>query len=86
MKDTDQAVIVRRTVAASPARVFDAFQRADALGQWFSPHPDIAVDILAFQFKPDGAFRYRFAYPDGRQSTVRGIYRTITPCTELIFS
>lgn len=86
MKDTTQAVIVRRTVAASPARVFEAFQHAGALTHWFSPHKDIAVDVLTFQFKPQGAFRFRFSYPDGRQSAVKGIYRTITPCRELAFS
>ena len=80
------SVKVRRSFAASCDRVFDAFRRKESLARWFSPDREIAVEILTFDFRPGGAFRFRFSYPNGDTSTLRGTYRSIVPPRELAFS
>lgn len=86
MTGETHSVTVRRIFAASCDRVFDAFGRRESLARWFSPDRGIAVEILTFDFSPGGAFRFRFSYPNGDTSTLRGIYRSITPPRELAFS
>ena len=86
MKSAIQSVTVRRTFPAARERVFDAFQREESLAQWFSPSDQVEIQILGFNFRPEGRFRFRYLFPDGRQNTINGIYRTISPPSELAFS
>lgn len=79
-------ITVRRSFSAAPERVFEAFRREESLARWFSPSPEVALEVLAFQFKPQGAFRFRYAFPDGSRSSVKGIYRSIVPPESLAFS
>ena len=55
------SITVRRLIQARRARVFDAFSRSEALAQWFTPRPDVSVEVLAFQFALAGGFRLRYA-------------------------
>ncbi len=80
------SVTVRRRFPFAREEVFDAFRREDALAQWFSPSQKIEVQVLAFQFRPNGGFRFRYRFPDGAESVVRGVYRQIRPPEALSFS
>lgn len=86
MKTATHSIIVRRLIKAPRARVFDAFSRADALAQWFTPAPDISVEILAFDFTAAGGFRLRYTMPDGQRPIVAGTYELIAPPGRLAFS
>ena len=68
-------LIVRRVIAASPARAFAAFAEADRLSRWFVPTPDMKVEILAFEFSPGGRLGLRYTMTDGRTPTVAGTFR-----------
>ncbi len=80
------AVIVRRLIRARRAQVFDAFSRAEALTLWFTPGSDISVEVLTFDFTPQGDFRFRYTMADGTRPIVGGTYETISPPDELAFS
>lgn len=86
MSGATHSVIVRRNLSAPRERVFEAFQRGDLLAQWFSPSQQVEMQILDLQFRPEGTFRFRYSFPDGSQSTVKGVYRSIIPSKELAFS
>ena len=86
MSAATHAVTVRRDVSAARERVFEAFQNRDWLARWFSPSAQVEMQILEFQFRPEGAFRFRYFFPDASQSTVKGLYRSIVPPKELTFS
>ena len=82
----EHAVTVRRLIPAGRQRVFDAFSRADALTEWFSPSPEISVEVLAFAFAPEGRFRLRYRMPGDVLKVVEGAFEVIAPPEQLAFS
>ena len=83
---TTQSLRVGRIVKADRVRVFEAFASAGALSRWFSPSPDVSVEVEAFEFVPSGAYRLRFTMPDGTELVVGGAYELIDPPDQLAFS
>ncbi len=79
MSENERPLVVRRTISAPRARIFEAFGRPDLLSQWFTPSAEISVEILTFDFVPGGRFRLRYIMPDGRRPTVGGDYERIEP-------
>ncbi len=86
MTATAVPLIVQRLIPAPRIRVFDAFSRADLLAQWFTPSPDISLDVLDFDFVENGAFRFRYVMPDGRRPVVGGAYERIARPEEIVVS
>lgn len=79
-------IIVRRHLKVSREKVFAAFSEADALLQWYSPSPDISVEILEFEFSVGGRYRFRYAMLDGSHPVLGGVYIAIKPSEDLIFT
>ncbi len=80
------SLTVRRLITAERRSVFAAFASADALSTWFSPSADIAIELLAFDFTPQGRFSLRYTMPDGSQPVVNGVYEAIEPPERIVFS
>lgn len=80
------SVTVSRLINAERNVVFEAFSSAEMLSQWFSPSPEISIELLEFEFVPQGVFRMRYAMPDGTQPIVGGRYEIIEKPTQIIFS
>ena len=79
-----QAHVTRR-LSAPPERVFSAFTSPELVARWLSPSPDIALQILAYDFEVGG--RYRFAYHfAGQIMHVHGSFLQIVPPRVLVFS
>ena len=85
---TDAAVplVVQREIAAPRPTVFEAFSRRELLAQWFTPNSDIVLEILEFDFRPGGRFRFRYDMPDGRRPSVGGVYEQIRSPEEIVIS
>jgi uncharacterized protein YndB with AHSA1/START domain len=47
MTDSDDAIVLHRTIAATPERLFRAFTRPEELARWMSPvgHAEVEVDL-----------------------------------------
>lgn len=79
-------VEVRRLLDASPEKVFAAFADRALVAQWLRPSPDVKLVVLAFDFRPGGAYRFAYEVSDDQRVVVGGIFREIEAPARLVFS
>ena len=86
MTNQTHKITVRRYVKVPRETVFGAFTTAEALTQWFSPSPDISVEVLTFQFEVGHQYRFRYTMQDGSNPVLGGVYDLISEPDELAFT
>ncbi|HKO94613.1 MAG TPA: SRPBCC domain-containing protein [Polyangiaceae bacterium] len=86
MSDPNPGVEVHRLLVASPQRVFAAFAEQGLVAQWLRPSPDVRLSVLAFDFRPGGAYRFAYDVPEGRRMIVGGTFRAIEAPSRIVFS
>lgn len=86
MASNPLTVVALQRYDASPELVFHAFTDPDLLTRWFSPGPEIDVEVLAHELRLGGRFRFRYREPDGTVSIVAGEFCAIVPPTRLVFT
>lgn len=79
-------VTARRRYDRAPELVFRAFTEPALLVRWFSPSPDITIEVLAHELRPAGGYRFRYRQPDGETSIVRGRFCEVSCPTRLVFT
>ena len=79
-------LVVRRVIPGTAAPLFDAFMTAGQLSRWFTPSPEIAVDVLQYEFVENGILRLRYSMADGRTPVVNGRFFAIRRPVEIAFS
>ena len=79
-------VEVRRLLEASPERVFAAFADPTMVARWLRPSPDVKLGVLAFDFRPGGAYRFAYHASDDQRMVVGGTFREIEAPTRIVFS
>jgi len=79
-------VKIKRLLKGSREKVFAAFSEKERLLQWYSPSPDIILDVLLFNFEVDGQYRFCYVMPDGSAPVLTGVYDVIVPEKELGFT
>jgi len=77
---------VRRQMKAAPEMVFGAFADARLVSRWLKPSVDVRLDVLAFDFRVGGAYRFAYQVPDGQIMHVNGVFRAIDTPSRLVFS
>jgi len=78
---------VRRTIAAAPEKVFDAWTQPEKMGQWFCRATEtLAVTIHEVDVRVGGRLRADVVSPEGRTWKLRGEYREIKPAEKLVFT
>ncbi|WP_337660383.1 SRPBCC family protein [Anderseniella sp. Alg231-50] len=80
------SITVRRLVRVGRTRTFNAFASAHALAEWFTPDASISLEVIDFDFVPQGTFRLRFTMPDGSRPGVGGQYLVIDQPERIVFS
>lgn len=85
-RESTTPLVLRRTYSHDRCRVFDAFADASALGQWFSPSPDIGTEVVDFDIRVGGCYRIVFALPDGSRNSIRGEFNQIERPIRLCFT
>jgi uncharacterized protein YndB with AHSA1/START domain len=77
---------VRRTIHASPERIYDAWTTADALTRWFAPSSDFTTVVHTVDLRVGGHYRIEMRHRDGSSHIAVGAYRELTRPTRLSFS
>src|SRR5947207_13105787 len=78
-------LVVRKTIAATPERLFAAWTKPEQLKQWWGPQGVICI-AAAVDLRVGGRYRIGNRLPDGRGVWITGEYRVVEPATRLVYS
>lgn len=85
MTESNKSLVVRRTVRATPERVFAAWTTPEQLQVWFGPR-GVKCTSAQVDLRIGGAYRLENRRSDGTVVNIRGVYETIEPPRRLVFS
>lgn len=81
----DRTIVIERTFAAPPERVFRAWTDPATLTKWWGPEgyttPEYKMDV-----RPGGQYRTTMVGPAGESHTCSGMYREVVPAKRLVFT
>jgi uncharacterized protein YndB with AHSA1/START domain len=79
------SLVVKRVIAASPGRLFEAWMSASQLRSWWGPR---GVPCIHAEVDPRVGGRYRIAnaLPDGRTLWIEGEFLTIERDRKLVYT
>jgi uncharacterized protein YndB with AHSA1/START domain len=83
---TELTLRLERAIAAPPAKVFEAWTRAEALTRWFSPGADYKTVVHAIEPNVGGKYRIEMQRPAGGSSFVAGTFREVAAPGRLVFT
>lgn len=78
------SLMLRRRIAAPPAKVFAAWTRPEQLAKWFGPAGTTAASA-ELDVRVGGRFFIRFTMADGEENGVGGAYLEVAPDERLMF-
>jgi uncharacterized protein YndB with AHSA1/START domain len=77
---------VTKRFRASHVRLFASFADPNLVAQWLSPSAEIKLEVLAYDFRAGGTYRFAYHVPRSGVMRVNGEFRLIAPSTEINFS
>ena len=85
MTDSGISLVVRRTIRATPARLFEAWTRPELLEKWWGPR-DVTCTAAEFDLRPGGRYRIANLLPDGKTLWITGVIEEVGPPERLVYS
>ncbi len=82
-KKHSKDLVLKRTVRAPRALVFEVFTRAEHLAHWWAPKP-FTVPHCEVDLRPGGFWRYTFRAPEGWEHHCVTVYREVDPPRRLV--
>jgi len=79
------SLVVRRTIRATPQRLFDAWTQPAHLKRWWGPAPVRCVDA-EIDLRVGGRYRIANQFPDGRLLWITGEFELVEPPYRLVYS
>jgi uncharacterized protein YndB with AHSA1/START domain len=80
------AAELRRHLDAAPDLVFAAFADPDLVRRWLTPNPEVSLEVLSFDFRVGGAYRFAYHVPGGAIMRVNGVFHAIERPLRIVFS
>jgi uncharacterized protein YndB with AHSA1/START domain len=82
---SDIALVVRRTIRATPERLFAAWTEPAQLRRWWGP-AQVECPVAEIDLRGGGRYRLANQFPDGSIWWVAGTFETVAPPTLLVYS
>jgi|SRR6185437_7998763 len=82
---SELTLIVRRTIRATPERLFSAWTDPAQLRSWWGP-AQVECPIAEVDLRVGGRYRLANQFPDGSVWWVGGIFETVAPPNLLVYS
>jgi uncharacterized protein YndB with AHSA1/START domain len=82
---TPRLVTISRVFDAPRERVFRMWSRPELLTRWYAPRR-CRLEVLKFEFREGGEFRYRIREPDGGGCLCASIFTEIVPAERIVYS
>lgn len=82
----DNSLTISRQFPHARQRVYSAFTRPSELQRWFSPSPDIGVNVINFDCEIGGRFTIAYSLPDAGESVLRGVFQEVITSELLVFT
>lgn len=79
----EREIVIERVFDAPRTLVFEAWTKADHVAHWWDPS-GTPLAVCEIDLRPNGAFRFVNAGPDGAKYPFTGFYREITPPARLV--
>lgn len=71
---------------AAPDLVFAAFADPALVRRWLKPGPEVTLDVLTYDFRPGGRYRFAYSAPGVAIMHVNGAFQAIEPPSRIVFS
>ena len=85
MTEASISLVVRRTIRATPERIFAAWTTPEQLTQWWGP-ADVECPSAEVDLRVGGRYRLENRTPDGGVVFISGEFVRITPPRELVYT
>ena len=85
MNDSGITLVVRKTIAAPPERLFDAWTKPDQLRRWWGPQGVECVDP-EIDLRVGGGYRIGNRMPDGAVLWIAGEFEAVERPNRLVFT
>jgi uncharacterized protein YndB with AHSA1/START domain len=82
---SDITLVVRRTIRATPERLFAAWTEPEQLRQWWGPQ-NVRCPTAEIDLRVGGRYRLANEFPDGSVWWVSGIFEAVRPPSLLVYS
>jgi uncharacterized protein YndB with AHSA1/START domain len=79
------ALVVRRIIQASAARVFDAWTQPEQLRRWWGPRP-VTCSAAELDVRVGGVYRIANQFPDGSVLWISGTFEIVEPPRRLVYT
>ena len=81
----DGELVLTRTFAAPPGRVFAAWADPEQFARWFGPW-NCTVQVVTMDVRPGGALHFCHQFPGGEDVWVAGVYREVDEPRRIVFT
>jgi uncharacterized protein YndB with AHSA1/START domain len=81
----DIVLITRRTISASPSRLFDAWTQPEQLRDWWGPQP-VTCSSAQVDLRVGGRYEITNLLPDGATLVITGEFERVDPPHLLVYS
>ena len=79
------ALVVRRTINASAARVYEAWTEPEQLVRWWGPRP-VTCSAAEMDLRVGGEYRISNLLPDGSVVLIAGRFEVVEPPRRLVYT